>query len=288
VIIAMHHDQDIRNMGGLAKKMPVTYIALLVGSLALIGFPGFSGFYSKDGILMAIQAAESPAATLAFVMLLIGVFVTAFYSFRMFFLVFHAPASHYVKTHEIHESPLVVTLPLMLLAIPAFAFGFVFVEDILFGSLLSDAIVVLPAHDVLARVAEHGTSAMDMLLHGLFALPTWLALSGVALAWYLYLKNPALVSVLAQRFSGGHRVLKDAYGFDRLNDVVFVRGSRNLGQFFSQVTDARVIDGWLVNGSAQGIARLSQRIRHAQTGYLYHYAFVMIFGLMAMLAWALW
>ena len=289
VIIAMHHDQDIRNMGGLAKKMPVTYIALLVGSLALIGFPGFSGFFSKDGILLAISAADSPAASLAYVMLLIGVFVTAFYSFRMLFIVFHGPESDYVRTHEIHESPLVVTIPLVLLAIPAFAFGFVFVQDLLFGSLLADSIVVQPEHNVLAKVAEHsGSSAIDMLLHGLFALPTWLALAGVGLAWYLYIKNPHLVPVLAARCSTGHRVLNDAYGFDRLNEIIFVRGARGLGQFFSQVTDAKIIDGWIVNGSANGIAGLAQRIRQGQTGYLYHYAFVMIFGLMAMLAWALW
>jgi NADH-quinone oxidoreductase subunit L len=293
VIIAMHHDQDIRNMGGLAKKMPVTYVALLVGSLALIGFPGFSGFFSKDGILFAIGTADSPAATLAFVMLLIGVFVTAFYSFRMFFIVFHGPESNYVKTHEIKESPLVVTIPLILLSIPAIGFGFVFVEDILFGTMLSDAIKVLPEHDVLKQISTHGEtaghlSAMDLLIHGIFSLPTLLALSGAGLAWFLYIKRPTLVPVLAGRFGYCHRMLKDAYGFDRLNDVVFVRGARGLGHFFSQVTDAKIIDGWMVNGSANSIANLAQRIRHGQTGYLYHYAFVMIFGLMAMLAWALW
>ena len=288
VIIAMHHDQDIRNMGGLAKKMPITYAALLVGSLALIGFPGFSGFFSKDGILMAIGAADSSAAQLAYVMLLIGVFVTAFYSFRMFFLVFHAPASDYVKTHDIHESPWVVTFPLIMLAIPAVLFGWVFVEDLLFGSLLTDAIRVLPEHNVLATVAEHGTSAVDMLLHGLLAVPTWLALAGVALAYVLYIQRPQLAGQLAIQFAPAHRVLKDGYGFDRFNDLVFVQGARKMGEFFSQFTDARMIDGWMVNGTANGIAGLARRLRHVQTGYLYHYAFVMIFGLMGMLAWALW
>lgn len=288
VIIAMHHDQDIRNMGGLAKKMPITYVALLVGSLALIGFPGFSGFYSKDGILMAIAEADSVAAQLAFVMLLVGVFVTAFYSFRMFFIVFHGKESDYVRTHDIHESPWVVTLPLIALAIPAVLFGGLFVESILFGDMFADAITVAPEHNVLAKVAEQGTSALDMLLHGLMALPTWLALAGVALAWFLYIKRPELAPVLAKRFAGAHATLRHAYGFDRFNDIVFVQGTRRIGEFCSRVTDSKMIDGWVVNGTANAIAFLAAKGRYAQTGYLYHYAFVMIFSLMGLLAWALW
>lgn len=288
VIIAMHHDQDIRNMGGLAKKMPITYVALLVGSLALIGFPGFSGFYSKDGILMAIAEADSVAAQLAFVMLLVGVFVTAFYSFRMFFIVFHGKESDYVRTHEIHESPWVVTLPLIALAIPAVFFGGLFVEPILFGDMFADAITVAPEHNVLAKVAENGTSAVDMLLHGLVALPTWLALAGVGLAWFLYIKRPDLAPVLARRFTGAHATLRHAYGFDRFNDIVFVQGTRRVGEFCSRVTDSKMIDGWVVNGTANAIAFLAAKGRYAQTGYLYHYAFVMIFSLMGLLAWALW
>lgn len=288
VIIAMHHDQDIRNMGGLAKKMPITYAALLVGSLALIGFPGFSGFYSKDGILLALDAANTGTAQLALVMLMLGVFVTAFYSFRMFFIVFHAPESEYVRTHEIHESPWVVTVPLIMLAIPAMLFGAVFVEPLLFGDMLKDSIVVLPQHDVLAAVAAHGSSALDMLMHGLLALPTWLALSGVALAWYLYIHRPALVPMIARRLSGAHSVLRHAYGFDRFNDIVFVSGARRFGDFFSRITDSRMIDGWIVNGTANTIAFLAQKGRAIQTGYLYHYAFIMIFSLMGLLAWALW
>jgi NADH-quinone oxidoreductase subunit L len=288
VIIAMHHDQDIRNMGGLAKKMPITYAALLIGSLALIGFPGFSGFYSKDGILMAIAEADSIAAQLAFVMLLVGVFVTAFYSFRMFFIVFHGKESDYVRTHDIHESPWVVTVPLIALAIPAVFFGGLFVEPILFGDMFADAITVAPEHNVLAKVAEHGTSALDMLLHGLMALPTWLALAGVALAWFLYIKRPELAPVLAQRFAGAHATLRHAYGFDRFNDIVFVQGTRRIGEFCSRVTDSKMIDGWVVNGTANAIAFLAAKGRYAQTGYLYHYAFVMIFSLMGLLAWALW
>ena len=258
VIIAMHHDQDIRNMGGLAKKMPITYVALLVGSLALIGFPGFSGFYSKDGILMAIAEADSVAAQLAFVMLLVGVFVTAFYSFRMFFIVFHGKESDYVRTHDIHESPWVVTLPLIALAIPAVLFGGLFVESILFGDMFADAITVAPEHNVLAKVAEQGTSALDMLLHGLMALPTWLALAGVALAWFLYIKRPELAPVLAKRFAGAHATLRHAYGFDRFNDIVFVQGTRRIGEFCSRVTDSKMIDGWVVNGTANAIAFLAE------------------------------
>ncbi|MBD3766380.1 MAG: NADH-quinone oxidoreductase subunit L [Gammaproteobacteria bacterium] len=288
VIIAMHHDQDIRNMGGLAKKMPITYVALLIGSLALIGFPGFSGFYSKDGILMAISEADSVAAQLAFVMLLVGVFVTAFYSFRMFFIVFHGKESDYVRTHDIHESPWVVTLPLIALAIPAVFFGGLFVEPILFGDMFADAITVTPEHNVFARVAEHGTSALDMLLHGLMALPTWFALAGVALAWFLYMKRPELAPVFAQRFAGAYASLRHAYGFDRFNDIVFVQGTRRIGEFCSRVTDSKMIDGWVVNGTANAIAFLAAKGRYAQTGYLYHYAFIMIFSLMGLLAWALW
>jgi len=287
VIIAMHHDQDIRNMGGLAKKMPITYVALLVGSLALIGFPGFSGFYSKDGILMAIDAANGWATSLAYLMLLTGVFVTAFYSFRMFFIVFHAPESDYVRTHDIHESPWVVTVPLILLAIPAVFFGAYFVEDLLFGNLLADAIKVLPEHNVLAQVGAHGSSAMDLLVHGLTALPTYLALAGVGLAWFLYIQRPDLPALLARRFSGAHATLRHAYGFDRFNEIVFVQGTRRLGEFFSRVTDARLIDGWVVNGTASLIGWTAQVWRQMQTGYLYHYAFVMIFGLMGLLAWAM-
>jgi NADH-quinone oxidoreductase subunit L len=288
VIIAMHHDQDIRNMGGLAKKMPITYAALLIGSLALIGFPGFSGFYSKDGILMALGEADSLTAQIALLMLLMGVFVTAFYSFRMFFIVFHGKESDYVRTHDIHESPWVVTLPLIALAIPAVFFGGLFVESILFGDMFTDAISVAPEHNVLAKVAEQGTSAMTLFLHGLTELPTWLALSGVALAWFLYIQRPELVPILAKRFVGVHATLRHAYGFDRFNDVVFVQGTRRIGEFCSRVTDSKMIDGWLVNGSANAIAFLAAKGRYAQTGYLYHYAFVMIFSLMGLLAWALW
>lgn len=289
VIIAMHHDQDIRNMGGLAKKMPITHIALLIGSLALIGFPGFSGFYSKDGILLAMGEAASPAAQLAFIMLLAGVFVTAFYSFRMYFIVFHGKESEYVRTHEIKESRNVVTLPLIALSIPAVIFGAIYVEPILFGDMLSDAITVHPEHDVLAAVAAaNGTSAMDLFLHGLFALPTWLAFSGVALAWFLYMKRPDMANQLANKFAPAHAALRHAYGFDRFNEIVFVNGTRRLGEFFSRITDSKMIDGWLVNGTANMIAFFARKGRYAQTGYLYHYAFVMIFSLMALLAWALW
>jgi NADH-quinone oxidoreductase subunit L len=154
--------------------------------------------------------------------------------------------------------------------------------------MFADAITVAPEHNVLAKVAEQGTSALDMLLHGLMALPTWLALAGVALAWFLYIKRPELAPVLAQRFAGAHATLRHAYGFDRFNDIVFVQGTRRIGEFCSRVTDSKMIDGWVVNGTANAIAFLAAKGRYAQTGYLYHYAFVMIFSLMGLLAWALW
>jgi len=289
VIIAMHHDQDIRNMGGLKKYMPITYWAMLIGSLALIGFPGFSGFFSKDSILMATAASEQFGAGFAHLLLVAGVFVTAFYSFRMFFLVFHAPESEYVRTHDIHESPRVVTIPLILLSIPAVLVGWPMIEGILSGSYFADAIRVLPEHDVLREIYEHDFhGAFAMVLHGFMTLPVWLAFSGVALAYYLYIVNPALPGRIQQACRPCYDVLVAGYGFDRFNEIVFVQGSRKLGEFFWKVIDQTLIDGWMVNGTANLVAVAARNWRQLQTGYLYHYAFVMIFGTLILLLWALW
>ncbi|WP_294945562.1 NADH-quinone oxidoreductase subunit L [Sulfurivirga sp.] len=289
VIIAMHHDQDIRNMGGLKKYMPITYWTMLIGALALIGFPGFSGFFSKDSIIMATAESEQFGAGFAHLLLVAGVFVTALYTFRMFFIVFHGPESEYVRTHEIHESPRVVTIPLILLSIPAVLVGWPLIEGVLSGSYFADSIRVLPEHDVLREIYEHDYhGAFNMVLHGLMSVPVWLSFAGVATAWFLYLKRPDLPAKIQQACMPCYRVLVAGYGFDRFNEIVFVNGSRRLGEFFWKVIDQTLIDGWLVNGTANTVAAAARNWRQMQTGYLYHYAFAMIFGLLILLLWAVW
>lgn len=289
VIIAMHHKQDIREMGGLRKYMPITYWSLLVGSLALIGFPGFSGFFSKDSILLSVGESEIYGAGLAYVLLTIGVFVTAFYNFRMFFLVFHGEESEYVKTHKIKESPWVVTVPLVLLAIPSVLIGLPLVDGIFAGSYFADSIMVLPQHDVLTRLNEsyyHG--AIDLIMHSIFTLPVMLAASGVFLAWFLYIKSPNLPGKILSACPRGFYVLNNAYGFDRFNEIVFVSGFKKLGAFFWKAVDVKIIDTGMVTNTFMSIANTASTLRLTQTGYLYHYAFVMIFGLLGMLIWVLW
>nr|WP_029933966.1 NADH-quinone oxidoreductase subunit L [Thiomicrospira pelophila] len=289
VIIAMHHIQDIRQMGGLKKHMPVTYWALLLGSLALIGFPGFSGFFSKDSILLAVNQTDSWGSSFAYTLLLMGVFVTAFYSFRMFFLVFHGEESDYVKSHKIHESPKVVTIPLILLAIPSVVLGLFMIQPVLSGNYFSDAITVLPSHDVLANIyATQFDNVLGFIIHGFMTLPVWLALAGVALAWLFYMKRPDIPVWIQGKCTRANYVLEHAYGFDRLNDIVFVKGSIRLGQFFWRSIDMRVIDTGMVNGTVRRVSDMATMFRESQTGYMYHYAFVMIFGLLGLLIWALW
>lgn len=289
VIIAMHHKQDIRDMGGLKKYMPITYVAMLVGSLALIGFPGFSGFFSKDSILLALGESDRFGHTFAYVLLLAGVFVTAFYSFRMFFLVFHGEESEYVKTHEMKESPWVVTVPLILLAIPAVFMGLPMIDGMLTGNYFGSSIFVTAENDTMMAVYNnyyHGV--LDMILHSFITLPVFLALSGVFLAWFMYLKQPALPGKIAAMCPRGKYMLDNAYGFDRLNEIVFVDGTRKLGSFFTRVVDIKLIDTGMVTNTFMAVANSAAALRQAQTGYMYHYAFVMLFGLLAMLVWVLW
>lgn len=288
VIIAMHHKQDIREMGGLKKYMPITYWSMLIGSLALIGFPGFSGFFSKDGILMSVGESSLFGATYAMVLLLIGVFVTAFYSFRMFFLVFHGKESEYVRTHQIKESPWVVTVPLILLAIPAALMGLPMIGSIMSGSYFANAIMVLPEHDVMATLYQSYDGVIGMIIHGFMSPPVWLALGGLSLAWLFYMKRPDIPAKLANACPRGKYVLDNAYGFDRLNEIIFVDGVRKLGAFFSSVIDKKAIDTGLVTNTFMSIFHSAGVLRQGQTGFLYHYAFVMIFGLLGMLVWVLW
>ncbi len=280
VIIAMHHEQDIRKMGGLKKYMPVTYWCMLIGSLALIGFPGFSGFFSKDAIIEAVRASEIPGAGFAFVCVLIGVFVTALYSFRMFFLVFHGEERMDAHTRShLHESPKVVTYPLLALAVPSVIAGFVAVGPMLFGDYFGSTIYVAPEHDVLGKMGENYSGPFGFILHGLVTPAFWFAAAGVGTAYYLYMVRRDLPGKIKEKYQGIYAVLVDAYGFDRFNDWFFAGGSRKTGRLFWQIGDVKGIDGILVNGSARSVGWLASVLRHSQTGYLYHYAFAMIVGL---------
>jgi len=310
VIIAMHHEQDMRRMGGLRKHMPITFITMVIGTLALVGTPFFSGYFSKDSIILAAQVAAGQGGwvqTYGYWAVLLGVFVTSFYSFRLLYLTFYgeerfrhaveAPAGHEVhdehhgQVHEPHESPWVVTLPLVLLAIPSILIGFFTVGPMLFGDFFAGAISVLPAHDTLAAVAsavwhdENGwvSAAIGFGLHFWASPVFWLAFAGFALATYIYLFNPGLADKARQTLALPVRVLENKYGFDDLWIRGFAGGSVALGRALWKRIDAGLIDGVIVNGSAALVDRVAGIARTAQTGRVYHYAFVMIVGLILLL-----
>ena len=288
VIIALHHEQDMRRMGGLWRHMPITWLCCLIGTLALIGFPGFSGFFSKDGIIEAVHHSDLAAAWIAYPAVLLGVFVTALYSFRMYFLVFHGKEriDEHAREH-LHESPLVVTVPLVVLAFFSVVVGWPWVEPALFGDYFGDTLAVAPEHDVLARLGEGFSGAGAFATHGFVTLPFWLAAAGAALAWYLYVREPGLPARIVERFRGGYRLLVNKYGFDDFYGAFFAGGTLRVGGILWRFGDVRVIDGWLVNGSARAVGRIASIIRHVQTGLLYHYAFAMIIGLLALMTWLL-
>jgi NADH-quinone oxidoreductase subunit L len=292
VIVAMHHDQDIRNMGGLRKYMPITWITALIGSLALIGFPGFSGFFSKDAIIESVRHSDLLGSGYATVLLTIGVLVTALYSFRMYFLVFHGRERMDEHTrHHLHETPWVVTLPLVLLAIPSVAIGWLAIEPLLIGDWLASGdwhpIVVAPAHDTLAHIAEHWHGPWAFVLHGLRGLPFILTMTGLAVAafvwWFLHAKNPRIDEEIQAMGGPVTRALQNKYGFDDFNQRVFGEGGLSLGRLLWTRGDQIAIDGAMVNGSARSVGRLAGIVRHVQTGYLYHYAIAMIGGLVGLL-----
>jgi NADH-quinone oxidoreductase subunit L len=292
VIIAMHHEQDIRKMGGLRKYMPITYWTALIGSLALIGFPGTSGFFSKDGLIEAVKYShwqgQGAIYWIAYLSVLLGVFVTALYSFRMFFLVFHGEERTSSKTRaHLHESPWVVTGPLIVLAFFSAVIGWVTMGPVLFGGFFGDAIVVAPQHDVLAQLGENFHGSAAFILHAAAGPVIWLAFAGVAVAWYLYLKRPELPAIIRGRFSWLYDLLDRKYYFDDLYIRGFAAGGRTLSQFLWKKGDELLIDGVLVNGTAQSIGRLSGVLRRIQTGFLYDYAFAMIIGLTLFLGWLL-
>ena len=286
VIIAMHHEQDIRKMGGLKKYMPITYWCMLIGSLALIGFPGFAGFFSKDAIIEAVNASQIPGARFAYYSVLAGVFITAFYSFRMFFLVFHGKERMDEHTREhLHETPKVVTIPLVLLAIPSVIAGAIFVEPMLFGEFFKDVIYVKPEHDVLAKLGETYHGVGGFILHGMTQLPFMLAMAGLISAGYFYLKRPDIPAMIKDKLSLIYSILDNKYGFDDFNAAFFAGGARKLGSVLWNIGDMKLIDGFMVNGTAKGVGWISSIVRNTQTGYLYHYAFVMIIGLLVMVSW---
>jgi NADH-quinone oxidoreductase subunit L len=293
VIIAMHHEQDIRKMGGLRKYMPITYWTAVVGTLALIGFPGTAGFFSKDALIEAVKDSHWHGQGLiywvAYLSVLLGVFVTALYSFRMFFLVFHGEErmDEETKSH-LHETPWVVTVPLILLAIPSLIIGWIAIEPVLFGGFFGSAIQVSVEHDVLAHLGEafHGSAAF--IMHALQGPAVYLAMAGAVSAWFLYLKRPDIPEMLQEKLSGLYNLLDRKYYFDDLYIKGFAAGGRRIGRFLWTKGDELIIDGLMVNGTAKMVGVFAGLLRRLQTGYLYHYAFAMFFGVTLILAWLLW
>ena len=302
VIIALHHEQDMRKMGGLRKYMPITYFTVLIGALANAGFPPFAGFFSKDSIIEAIHASQTPGARIAYLAALAGVFIGALYSFRLVFFAFHGKERYHAhiddghahdvardNTHEEHdvhhhglapgekphETPWVVTVPLILLAIPSAVIGWMTIEPMLYGNYFGDAI---PATATLAEMKKEFHGAWDMVMHGLTAPPFWLALGGAATAWYCYILKPDLPGVIRAKLALPVKILEDKYGFDRFNDWFFAAGARKLAQGLWKFGDVTLIDGIMVNGTAKLIGWFSGVARNVQTGYVYTYAFTMIFG----------
>ena len=293
VIIAMHHEQDIRKMGGIRKYMPITYWTSLIGSLALIGFPGTAGFFSKDLLIEAVREShwhgEGAVYWIAYLSVLLGVFVTALYSFRMFFLVFHGEERMDKETRShLHETPWVVTLPLVMLAIPSLVIGWFTVEPVLFGGFFGDAIVVEQGRDVLARMGEHWHGPMALLSHAWQTPVFWLAIAGLVTAWFLYLKRPDLPAAIREKTDGLYNLLDRKYYFDDLYIKGFAAWGRNIGTVLWKRGDQFLIDGVLVNGTANSIGKLAGVMRHLQSGYLYTYAFAMIIGLTMFLGWLIW
>jgi NADH-quinone oxidoreductase subunit L len=323
VIIGMHHDQDIRNMGGLRKYMPITWITSLVGSLALIGTPFFSGFYSKDSIIEAAHASHLPGAGFAIFSVTAGVFVTAFYSFRMYFLVFHGEErfrnppfpmadahtepdehahdahghddhaahgdDHGHHAHEPHETPWVVWGPLVALAIPSVVIGGMTIRSLLYGDFFADSIFVnAEAHPAMEELKKDFEGAVSMGLHAFASLPFWLALAGVALSYLMYIVKPSLSDTAAKVFAPVIKILENKYYFDWFNEKVLAAAARLLGRGLWKGGDQGVIDGLFVNGSARTVGAFAGIVRLVQTGHLYWYALVMILGVFGLLTWQLW
>ncbi|WP_131795743.1 NADH-quinone oxidoreductase subunit L [Fluoribacter gormanii] len=288
VIIGMHHEQDMRKMGGLWKKMPITYITFVIGSLALCAIPPLAGFYSKDTIIEAVQLSQIPGSGYSYFCVVVGAGITAMYSFRSLFMTFHGkPRMDEHTLSHVHESPWVVWLPLVLLAIPSIMLGYVLYMPMLFDNptILSPSLFILPQHNVLAELAHEITSPFASMVHSIYSLTFWITLAGIAIAWICYIAVPSIPGYLARRFSLIYKILINKYGFDAFNNLVFVKGSKGIGTVFYSVGDQKLIDGMVVNGSSRLVRWLSAKGRAIQSGYLYHYAAVMIFGLLGFLCW---
>ena len=303
VILGMHHDQDIRNMGGLRKYMPITWITSLLGSMALIAVPFFAGFYSKDSIIEAVHFSDLPGSGFAYFAVVASVFVTALYSFRMYFLVFHGPerfrhkpfpGEHdhpdehgHVHVHEPHESPAVVTVPLILLAIASVGIGYLMIQPMLYGGFFKDSIVVLSAHPAMGEMAREFRGAWGMAMHSVSTLPFWLMVAGVLVAYVLYILKPEVPAAIRARFDFIYRVLDNKYYFDWFNENVLAALARGLGLGAWKGGDQGLIDG-LINGSARAVGGLGGAMRLLQTGFIYWYALVMVLGVFVLLSWQLW
>ena len=303
VILGMHHNQDIRWMGNVRKYMPVTWVTSLLGSLALIGTPLFSGFYSKDSIIEAVHESHLAGSSFAYFAVLAGVFITAFYSFRLYFLVFHGkerydqnPDAHHHGGHGQHvehehprESPWVITVPLVLLAIPSVVIGFMTIQPMLYGEFFKDSIFVnLERHPVMKELASAFLGPVQMAMHGLMTAPFWLALAGVALSYYLYMVNPALPAAIQRKVQPLYTLLDNKYYLDWFNEKVLARGARMLGMGLWKGGDQKLIDGTLVNGSWKLVGWVSGVVRRLQSGYIYHYAFGMIVGVVVLMTYFVW
>jgi NADH-quinone oxidoreductase subunit L len=303
VILGMHHDQDIRNMGGLRKYMPVTWITSLLGSMALIAVPFFAGFYSKDSIIEAVHFSNLPGSGFAYFAVVASVFVTALYSFRMYFLVFHGPerfrhkpfpGEHdhpdehgHLHVHEPHESPAVVTVPLVLLAIASVGIGYLMIQPMLYGGFFADSIVVQSAHPAMAELQRTFLGAWGMAMHSVSTLPFWLMVAGVLVAYVLYIVKPEVPAAIRARFGFVYRLLDQKYYFDWFNENVLAALARIVGTGLWKGGDQAVIDG-LINGSARAVGGMGAALRLLQTGFIYWYALVMVLGVFALLSWQLW
>ena len=288
VIVALHHEQDIRKMGGLRKKMPITYVTSLLGTLALIGFPGFAGFYSKDMIIEAVHYSDLPFAGWVYFAVILGVFITAFYSLRLLFLVFHGESRLDSHTEEhVHETAPSITVPLVLLAIPSVLIGYFTIEPMLFGGWLENGIFIDSSHHAVAKLESHFHSAFSLITHSVMTLPFWMMIGGGLTAWVFCIYRTDWADLIQSKFKRINYVLNSLYGFDRFNEIVFVRGSLKLGNLLWKISDMTIIDQLLVNGSARFARYVGAFIRPIQTGYVYHYAFFMIVSLMLVLGWVL-
>ena len=290
VIIALHHEQDMRKMGGLASAMPITYLTFMIGALALAAIPPFSGFFSKDAIIEAVHLSSLPGAKYAYFCAITGAFLTPLYIFRALFLTFHGKErmDAHVKAH-VHESSWVILIPLIALAVPSIIAGGILVGPMLYAQphLLGSSIFVLPEHDPLLLLARTYHGAQHMALEAGTTLAFWLAIAGIITAWIFNLRFPHIAETLKVRLAFLYRIIERKYGFDDFNQIVIVHGTQRLGNFFYKVSDLKFIDGFFVNGSGKLIRWFAQVSRRVQTGYIYDYAFVMIIGVIAFLGWLL-